>query len=163
MCNGFTPCACGFLSPQLTFQGVSQKGFAMCGRERLRVHVLGGFRLLTGDIPISIPSRSRKPRELLQALVAFGGTEVNAGVLIDALWPDSEGDAAYHALESALYGLRQLLGARDAVRMEGGNERERLGRGDAASIEKRRFACGPRMSRGVRMKKGARDASRSNP
>jgi LuxR family transcriptional regulator, maltose regulon positive regulatory protein len=41
-------------------------------------------------------------------------------VLIDALWPDSEGDAAYHALESALYRLRQLLGARDAVLMEGG-------------------------------------------
>jgi two-component SAPR family response regulator len=45
---------------------------------------------------------------------------VCAGVLTDALWPDSEGDAAYHALESALYRLRQLLGARDAVRMEGG-------------------------------------------
>jgi LuxR family maltose regulon positive regulatory protein len=45
---------------------------------------------------------------------------VSAGVLIDALWPDSEGDAAYHALESALYRLRRLLGARDAVRMKGG-------------------------------------------
>jgi two-component SAPR family response regulator len=67
-----------------------------------------------------IPPRLRKPQELLQALIAFGATEVNAGVLIDALWPDSEGDAAYHALESALYRLRQLLGARDAVRMEGG-------------------------------------------
>jgi two-component SAPR family response regulator len=41
-------------------------------------------------------------------------------VLIDALWPDSDGDAAYHALESALYRLRHMLGARDAVRMEGG-------------------------------------------
>jgi LuxR family maltose regulon positive regulatory protein len=88
--------------------------------ERLRVHVLGRFRLLGGDTPISIPPRLRKPQELLQALIAFGGTEVSAGVLIDALWPDSEGDAAYHALESALYRLRQLLGARDAVRMEGG-------------------------------------------
>jgi len=92
----------------------------MTGRERFRVHVLGRFRLLRGDTPITIPSRLRKPQELLQALIAFGGTEVNAGVLIDALWPDSEGDAAYHALESALYRLRQLLGARDAVRMEGG-------------------------------------------
>jgi LuxR family transcriptional regulator, maltose regulon positive regulatory protein len=92
----------------------------MSGRERLRVHVLGRFRLLTGDTPYIIPPRLRKPRELLQALIAFGGTEVSAGVLIDALWPDSEGDAAYHALESALYRLRQLLGARDAVRMEGG-------------------------------------------
>jgi LuxR family transcriptional regulator, maltose regulon positive regulatory protein len=92
----------------------------MSGRERFRVHVLGRFRLFTGDTPITIPPRLRKPQELLQALIAFGGTEVSAGVLIDALWPDSEGDAAYHALESALYRLRQLLGARDAVRMEGG-------------------------------------------
>jgi LuxR family maltose regulon positive regulatory protein len=89
-------------------------------REHLRIHVLGRFRLLTGNTPVTIPSRLRKPQELLQALVAFGGIEVSAGVLIDALWPDSEGDAAYHALESALYRLRQLLGARDAIRMEGG-------------------------------------------
>jgi two-component SAPR family response regulator len=92
----------------------------MSGHERFRVHVLGRFRLLSADTPITIPSRLRKPQELLQALIAFGGTEVSAGVLIDALWPDSEGDAAYHALESALYRLRQLLRARDAVRMEGG-------------------------------------------
>src|ERR1700689_3651617 len=92
----------------------------MSSNERFRVHVLGRFRLLTGDSPMIIPSRLRKPQELLQALIALGGTEVSAGALIDALWPDSEGDAAYHALESALYRLRQLLGARDAVRMEGG-------------------------------------------
>ena len=105
--------------PSVTFQGVS-KVFPMSGRERFRVHVLGRFRLLTGDTPIAIPPRLRKPQELLQALIAFGGTEVSAGALIDALWADSEGDAAYHALETALYRLRQLLGARDAVRMEGG-------------------------------------------
>jgi LuxR family maltose regulon positive regulatory protein len=92
----------------------------MSGRERLRVYVLGHFRLLTGDTPITIPPRLRKPQELLQALIAFGGAEVSAGVLIDALWPDSEGDAGYHALEMALHRLRRLLGARDAVRMEGG-------------------------------------------
>src|ERR1700761_8058574 len=101
----------------------------MSGRERFRVHVLGRFRILTGDSPIKIPPRLRKPQELLQALIAFGGTEVSAGMLIDALWPDSEGDAGYHALESALYRLRQLLGARDAVRMESGKvslNRDRL-------------------------------------
>jgi LuxR family transcriptional regulator, maltose regulon positive regulatory protein len=92
----------------------------MSGRERFRVHVLGRFRLLAEETPITIPPRLRKPQELLQALIAFGGTEVSSGALIDALWPDSEGDAAYHALESALYRLRQLLDARDAIRMEGG-------------------------------------------
>jgi LuxR family transcriptional regulator, maltose regulon positive regulatory protein len=88
-------------------------------RERFRVHVLGPFRILTGNAPITMSPRSRKPQEVLQALIAFGGTEVSTGVLIDALWPDAEGDAAYHSLETALYRLRQLLGAHDAVRMEG--------------------------------------------
>jgi LuxR family maltose regulon positive regulatory protein len=114
--------------PSVTFQGVS-KVFPMSGRERFRVHVLGRFRLTKGDAPVVLPARLRKPQELLQALVALGGTEVSASILLDALWPDSEGDAAYHALESALYRLRQLFGTRDAVRMEGGKvslNRDRL-------------------------------------
>lgn len=87
---------------------------------RFKVHVLGHFRLLKDDMPIEMPNRLRKPQELLQALIAFGGEEVGAAVLIDALWPDSEGDAAYHALETALYRLRKILGAPDAVRMAAG-------------------------------------------
>jgi LuxR family maltose regulon positive regulatory protein len=101
----------------------------MSGCERFRVHVLGRFRILSGNTPLAIPARLRKPQELLQAVIAFGGREVSAGLLIDALWPDSEGDAAYHALESALYRLRQLLGSRDAIQMEGGKvslNRDRL-------------------------------------
>ena len=85
-----------------------------------KVYVLGRFRLLKADAPIRFSGRAkRKPLELLQALIALGATEVPARALIDALWPDSEGDAGYHALESALYRLRQLLGAPDAVRMAG--------------------------------------------
>jgi len=85
-----------------------------------RVSVLGTFRLLKGDAPIRCSRRTQKKTlELLQALIAFGGTEVAAGKLIDALWPDSEGDAGYHALESALYRLRLLLGAPGAVIMAG--------------------------------------------
>ena len=105
---------------QLTPQGVSKRGFTMSGRERFTVRVLGRFRLFKEDTPITLPPRLRKPQELLQALIALGGTEVHADVLVDALWPESEGDAAYHALETALYRLRQLLDVRDAVRMEAG-------------------------------------------
>ena len=54
------------------------------GGERFRVHVLGRFRLLGGDTPITIPPRLLKPQELLQTLIAFGGTEESAGVLRDA-------------------------------------------------------------------------------
>ena len=104
--------------------GVSQimsQGQSRPHRSRhFKVHVLGHFRLLKEDLPIEMPKRLRKPQELLQALIAFGGQEVGASVLIDALWPDSEGDAAYHALETALYRLRKILGAPDAVRMTAG-------------------------------------------
>jgi LuxR family maltose regulon positive regulatory protein len=86
-----------------------------------KVYVLGRFQVFKDDAPIRFSRRQqRKPLELLQALIAFGGTEVGAGKLTDELWPDSEGDAAYHALESALYRLRQLLGAPRAVAMAGG-------------------------------------------
>jgi len=94
------------------------------GREwpwTFRVHVLGRFRLLKEGAPVRFSRRTqRKPLELLQAVIAFGGTEVGSGALIDALWPDSEGDAGYHALESALYRLRRLIGCPEAVRMAGG-------------------------------------------
>jgi LuxR family maltose regulon positive regulatory protein len=87
----------------------------------LKVLVLGCFRVLKDDAPIPFPRRQqRKPLELLQALIAFGGTGVSAAELADALWPDSEGDAGYHALESALYRLRKILGAPSAVLMAGG-------------------------------------------
>jgi LuxR family maltose regulon positive regulatory protein len=86
-----------------------------------KVFVLGRFQVLKDEAPVRFSRRAqRKPLELLQALIAFGGTEVGAGKLTDALWPDSEGDAGYHALESALYRLRQLLGAPSAVVMAGG-------------------------------------------
>jgi len=86
-----------------------------------KVTVLGHFQVLRDGAPIRFSRRmQRKPLELLQALIAFGGTDVGAGKLTDALWPDSDGDAGYHALESALYRLRQLLGVPSVVTMSGG-------------------------------------------
>jgi LuxR family transcriptional regulator, maltose regulon positive regulatory protein len=85
-----------------------------------KVYVFGSFQVLKGDAPIRFSRRTqKKPLELLQALIAFGGTEVAACSLTDALWPDSDGGAGYHALESALYRLRRLLGAPGAVTMAG--------------------------------------------
>jgi LuxR family transcriptional regulator, maltose regulon positive regulatory protein len=87
---------------------------------RFKVLVLGRFQVLKDDAPIHASRRTpRKPLELLQALIALGGTDVGAHVLTDALWPDSEGDAGYHALESALYRLRRLLGSNSAVTVVG--------------------------------------------
>ena len=83
-----------------------------------RVFALGRFQVLKDGAPLACSRRAQaRPLELLQALIAHGGMEVGAGVVVDALWPDSEGDAGYHALESTLYRLRLLLGERSAVSM----------------------------------------------
>jgi DNA-binding SARP family transcriptional activator len=85
---------------------------------RFKVQVLGQFHLMRADGPLRVSRRTQhRPLELLQALIAFGGTDVGVSTLTDSLWPDAEGDAAYHALESTLYRLRILIGAPAAVRM----------------------------------------------
>jgi two-component SAPR family response regulator len=56
-----------------------------------------------------------KPLELLKALIAHGGREAAAATLAAQLWPDVDGDAAQHALDTALHRLRKLLRHDDAI------------------------------------------------
>lgn len=86
-----------------------------------RIYTLGGFRILKADQALRFTGKSpRKPLELLKALIAFGGIEVNQSSLIDALWPDLEGDNAQRAFETALYRLRKLLADDTALVLKGG-------------------------------------------
>ncbi len=87
----------------------------------VKLYTLGRFQLLLDDAPITFPGKARKkPLELLCALLAFGGRGVSDARLCDALWPDAEGDAAHHALETTLYRLRKLLGCERALIMQDG-------------------------------------------
>lgn len=58
----------------------------------------------------------RRPLELLEALIALGGHDVSSETLADALWPDSDGDAAQGAVATTLHRLRRLIGARSITR-----------------------------------------------
>ena len=92
-----------------------------------KVYVMGAFRVLKGDAPLRFSRRIQKRTlELLQAVIAFGGTEVSAVALTAALWPDSDGDGGYHALECGLYRLIRgqaapLIAAHVAQREAGNN------------------------------------------
>ncbi|KAF0118567.1 MAG: transcriptional activator [Rhodospirillaceae bacterium] len=78
----------------------------------LRIHVLGRFRLWRDGEEVSFPRKVPKvPLRLLKALVAFGAKDVAEEKLIDALWPESEGDAARQVLATTLFALRKLIGA----------------------------------------------------
>jgi DNA-binding SARP family transcriptional activator len=86
----------------------------------LKVHTLGSFSVLIDERPLTFRGKSqKKPLELLKAVIAFGGRNVREERLIEALWPDAEGDAGARALTSALHRLRRLIGTEAVTRREG--------------------------------------------
>ena len=82
----------------------------------IKIYTLGRFEVFKDDEPLHFKGKvQRKPLALLKAIIAFGGQHVREETLIDALWPDAEGDAAHFALTSAIHRLRRLLGQEEAI------------------------------------------------
>ena len=87
----------------------------------IKIFTLGRFEVLRDGEPVRFTRKvPRKPLALLKALIAFGGRTVREDLVIDAVWPDAEGDAARVALASALHRLRGLLGHEQAVLRQDG-------------------------------------------
>ena len=97
---------------------------------RYRLRALGTFELRR-EVPSKASQRSKssrdeivalkgKPRELLQALVAFGGRGVREAALVDALWPEAEGDTGRRVFDTTLHRLRRQLGDDGAIRLVDG-------------------------------------------
>ena len=77
---------------------------------RYRIFALGGLRILRDGKPVQFSRKTpRKILELLKMLAVTSGWS-SRQELTESLWPDADGDRAFHALESALYRLRRLLG-----------------------------------------------------
>jgi LuxR family transcriptional regulator, maltose regulon positive regulatory protein len=86
----------------------------------VRIYTLGRFCVLIDDRPLTFRGKSQKrPLELLKALIAFGAHEVREDRLLEALWPEADGDAAALALSAALHRLRRLIGKSAILRKEG--------------------------------------------
>jgi len=87
----------------------------------IRIRTLGAFGVLVHGRPFACGRKApHKPLALLQALIALGGRNVAATVLVDALWPDADGGCGRRALDVALLRLRRLLGVEDAILVSGG-------------------------------------------
>jgi ATP/maltotriose-dependent transcriptional regulator MalT/DNA-binding SARP family transcriptional activator len=87
----------------------------------LEVRMLGPFEVLRNGKPLEFSRKlPRKTLALMKAVVALGGRSVSEQRLIDALWPEEEGDAAARALDATVLRLRALLGDPSAVMQRGG-------------------------------------------
>lgn len=76
---------------------------------QVKIYTLGQFSVMLGDTPLETGSKAaRKPLELLKALLAFGGSDVNQEKLISVLWLDADIDRK--VFEITLHRLRKLFG-----------------------------------------------------
>jgi DNA-binding SARP family transcriptional activator len=73
-----------------------------------------------GEPLVSKGKAQKKPLELLKALIAHGGRNVDAAMLTSLLWPDAEGDVAKTSFDSNLYRLRKLLDVDGALALAEG-------------------------------------------
>ncbi|MGH8773445.1 MAG: AfsR/SARP family transcriptional regulator, partial [Burkholderiales bacterium] len=87
----------------------------------IKVETLGGFALLKDDEPITFSRKApKKVISLLKAIIALGGQNVPERKLMDALWPDDEGDQASEALHVNLHRLRKLLDDPETIQVQEG-------------------------------------------
>ena len=89
---------------------------------RYRILTLGGLRILRDGESVTFSRKT--PRKILDLLkmLAVTAAWTSRQELAEGLWPDADGDRAFHALETALYRLRQLLGE-NAIEVEDGRLR----------------------------------------
>jgi DNA-binding SARP family transcriptional activator len=88
----------------------------------IKIYTLGNFRIVKAGESLDFEGQERskaqgKPLMLLKALIALGGRDVNETQLIDALWPDAEGDAGHQVFRITLHRLRQMLGHEKVIIM----------------------------------------------
>jgi DNA-binding SARP family transcriptional activator len=87
----------------------------------LKIFTLGRFSIVKDGAPIKFSTKAqKKPLEMIKALIAFGGRNINKALISDALWPDADGDRADQTFATTLHRLRRLLGNDLAVQIQEG-------------------------------------------
>lgn len=88
---------------------------------RLRVRTLGQFGVWIDDRPMDgAPQGTRKPLEVLKALIGLGPNAISLATLGAGLWPELDGAAAHNACHVAIHRLRKFLGDESAIRITQG-------------------------------------------
>ncbi|HHI94831.1 MAG TPA: hypothetical protein ENK04_15230, partial [Gammaproteobacteria bacterium] len=78
----------------------------------IKIYSLGRFSLLLNDQPLDTETR---PIALLKVLLAYGGRNVHSEKIMDALWPEAEGDQAQINFKTTLHRLRKVFGDYDVL------------------------------------------------
>jgi LuxR family transcriptional regulator, maltose regulon positive regulatory protein len=86
----------------------------------VKIYTLGWFEIHLDGKPL--PPRRKAPYRvlaLLKAMIAMGGRDIPVSRLIDALWPDAEGDMGEETFHKTLQRLRHLLSLDQLIQVRG--------------------------------------------
>ena len=87
----------------------------------VKIRCLGPFAVQIDGEPLVFAAKTpKKLLSLLKAIISLGGKDVPERKLVDALWPDEDGDTAHQSYTTALHRLRKLLGSNDLIRQREG-------------------------------------------
>lgn len=87
----------------------------------IKITTFNRFQILIDGTVLNFSRKApKKPLELLQAVIAFGGIDVPLDAVLDALWYKTDGDMAHSAFSTALNRLRKLLGVQEAIELKNG-------------------------------------------
>jgi LuxR family maltose regulon positive regulatory protein len=87
----------------------------------LKIMTLGGFNLMKDGAPLVVSRKTpRRLFTLLKAIAAFGGTNIPEAQLVDAVWPEEEGDAGHRSFDVAIHRLRKFIGDGSLIILKGG-------------------------------------------
>ncbi|CAJ0809147.1 hypothetical protein LMG19083_04859 [Ralstonia psammae] len=82
----------------------------------VKITTLGVFAIWLDGESVSFTGKvQRRPLELLKAIVAHGGKNVDVPALAAMLWPDATGGSAHSSFDITLHRLRRMLVCPDAV------------------------------------------------
>ena len=76
----------------------------------IKIYTLGRFGIQINAVPLQFKTKAQhRTLDLLKVLIALGGRDIHEQTLADAVWPDSEADAAIQALNTTLHRLRKAI------------------------------------------------------
>jgi len=87
----------------------------------LKIYTLGRFGILKDGKPIPFSRKAQeKPLSILKVLIIMREKGIRTEDIADILWPEANGDLAYHSFQTTLHRLRSLMGYSEAVQVREG-------------------------------------------
>ncbi|MFL0799538.1 MAG: hypothetical protein K6L80_03735 [Agarilytica sp.] len=86
----------------------------------LRIESFDGFSMYLKGRSLELEQFSDKERGLLELIVAFGGKNVNAEMIVESLWPGVEQKLGEKSLADTLQGIHAHLSRSDVIVFENG-------------------------------------------